>query len=53
MRLQIVAICPENFALIRAGFEPQVKRYYKLANGQRLECMFMIKSVNRHKDAVA
>ena len=30
----------------RAGFEPQVQRSYGLANGQRLECMFMIKKLD-------
>jgi putative acetyltransferase len=30
----------------RAGFEPQVKRSYELGNGQRLECMFMIKRLD-------
>jgi len=35
----------------RAGFEPQVKRSYELVNGQRLECMFMIKRLDARSTA--
>ncbi len=35
----------------RAGFEPQVKRFYELPGGLLLECMFMIKQLEDRSGA--